>query len=112
MGKFGIEYKKIPSSKVTSLSKDAVSYLEKADDSFLLHKIAARKNAKLLTPKSLNESEAALFVNAYLVSQKINASYAKQFRLTVINRRSAILFGQAYYSDRDDAPTKIVLPQQ
>ncbi len=112
LDKFGVKYEKIPSDRLVSLSKDAISYLEKADDSFLLHKKAARKNATLLKPSTLNESEATLFVNAYLVAQNITKEYAKQFRLTVINRRAAILFGQAYYSDRDIAPTKIVLPQQ
>ena len=81
-----------------------------ADDSFLLHKIAARNNAERLNLADLNESEAALFANSYVLSQKIGAPHAIQFKLTVLNRRAAILFGEAFYSDRDTSPTKISLP--
>jgi hypothetical protein len=109
LDKFGIKYKKIPNDDVPQTLNLAINYLTNANDDFLLHKIAARKNAKLLKVDTLNESEAALFSNAYHVAKSISKPYAKQFRLTVINRRAAILFGEAYYSDKDDAPTKIVL---
>lgn len=107
--KFGIKYEKVESNKISGLIRDTITYLGTADDTFLLHKIAARKNAKELVINSLDESEAALFVNSYFLAQKLGAAHAKQFRLTVINRRAAILFGQAYYSDKDEKPTKIKL---
>lgn len=105
--KFGLAYKARSPDEVARLSRKTIEYLETANDDFLLHKIAARKNSHLLKPDTLSDTDRALFALSYEVAMKLNASHARQFRLTVINRRAAILFGKAYYSDRDTTPTQI-----
>lgn len=110
--KFGLPSKPLSREDRVACSAQAISYLRSADEDFLLHKAAARKNASLLDPRLLGDSEADLFCMSYRVALKLKADHARQFRLTVINRRAAILFGSAYYSDRDTKPTKITLPSQ
>lgn len=105
--KFGLSYKAPSPQETDKLADEALKYLNTADDDFLLHKEAARNNAKFLKSASLSDNERALFVRAYELALTLNASYARQFRLTVINRRAAILFGEAYYSDKDTRPTRI-----
>lgn len=109
LDKFGLSYSPSDLESIDKGSLDAIRYLRKADDKFLLHKVAARKNADLLKPQKLSRSDRELFFLSYQISQKLKKNYSRQFRLTVINRRSAILFGQAFYSDKDDSPTKINL---
>lgn len=105
--KFGISPQPLTKEARSACLTQAITYLQTANDDFLLHKKAARKNAALLKPQSLSESDADLFCMSYQVAIKLIAPHARQFRLTVINRRAAILFGSAYYSDRDSSPTKI-----
>ncbi|MFT3734756.1 MAG: hypothetical protein QM776_07000 [Rhodocyclaceae bacterium] len=105
--KFGLAVKPLTPDVRKLCAAQVIEYLRTADDAFLLHKKAARRNASLLTLESLNDSPLDLFCLSHQVALKLSATHARQFRLTVINRRAAILFGQAFYSDRDSTPTKI-----
>lgn len=107
LSKFGVSTKPLDTESRSICAAKAIKYLKTADDNFLLHKKAARMNAGLLNAQSLSRSETDLFCKAHQVALKLNAPYAKQFRLTVINRRAAILFGNAYYSDHDSIPVSI-----
>lgn len=108
--KFQLPYAGLDATARAACVSDAITYLRTADEPFLLHKKAARKNASLLRPGPLSDSELVLFCNAHKVALKLNATYSRQFRLTTMNRRAAILFGAAYYADRDAHPTQIRLP--
>lgn len=108
--KFGVPYAGLDAAQRQACPGAAIGYLRQADDAFLLHKKAARKNSVLLQPAVLSDSDRDLFCIAHRVALKLNARQARQFRLTTINRLSAILYGQAYYGDRDTHPTKISFP--
>lgn len=108
--KFGLGVKDLESNERATCAKQVLSYLGTADDSFLLHKKAARKNADFLKPEELNQTDRDLFCLSHRVALKLSQNHARQFRLTTINRRAAILFGNAYYSDRDVKPINIDLP--
>lgn len=108
--KFQLPYAGLDATARTACVADAIAYLRTADEPFLLHKKAARKNATLLQPALLSDSELVLFCNAYKVAVMLNKSYSRQFRLTTINRRAAILFGAAYYGDMDAHPIQIRFP--
>lgn len=107
--KFGVSYAPYDREEADALILEVIAFLRDSNESFLLHKIAARKNAVLLQPARLEDSERDLFIQAYRVAIKLNANYSRQFRLTTINRRAAILFGKAFYSDRDQTPITIRL---
>lgn len=110
LAKFGLSYAPLGTADRQACASAAIGYLRTADDAFLLHKKAARRNADLLKPDTLGESERDLFCIAHKVALKLMAGHAIQFRLTTINRRSAILFGKAYYADTDTEPTSIAFP--
>lgn len=109
--KFGLASRPLSPDVRSVCTKQVIDYLRTANDEFLLHKKAARRNATLLNPQSLSDGDKDLFCLSHQVAMKLNANYSRQFRLTVINRRAAILFGGAYYSDRDSDPTKVVFAQ-
>ena len=108
--KFQLPYAGLDATAGAACVNDAITYLGTADEPFLLHKKAARKNASLLQPAPLSDSELVLFCKAHKVALKLNATYSRQFRLTMMNRRAAILFGAAYYAHRDVHPTQIRFP--
>lgn len=107
--KFALLYSPLAADARSKLATDALNYLANSNEPFLLHRQAAKKNAQSLNPSILDDSSRDLFCLSYLVALKLNADHARQFRLTTINRRSAILFGEAYYSDRDPRPTRVAL---
>lgn len=109
--KFSLPYKALEGQECLNLSRTMLKYLADPpkDETFLLHRIAAKKNSQILKPEDLSENDRSLFCSSYQVALQLNAKHSRQFRLTTINRRAAILFGQAYYSDHDERPTKIVL---
>jgi hypothetical protein len=109
LAKFGIPYRALAEEEQSECLTQTIEYLKTASDDFLFHKLAARKNAEKLKPDQLNGSEKDLFCYSYRVAKQLNADQSRQFRLTTINRRAAILYGEAFYSDRDKAPTRISL---
>lgn len=107
---FGIPYAPLPPVERQSCAIAAITYLRTENDAYLLHKKAARRNADLLKPDTLGESERDLFCIAHKLAKLLAQPHAIQFRLTVINRRSAILYGKAFYADKDKKPTTINFP--
>lgn len=107
LSNFGFASQPLSAEVRLSCASETLRYLKEANDDFLLHKKAARRNAEYLKPDSLEQGDRDLFCLSHMVAKKLNAEAARQFRLTTINRRSAILFGSAYYSDEDKTPTKI-----
>lgn len=106
--KFGIEYRPLDAKTRDACVIDTLHYLATAKDTYLLHRNAAAKNAKILSKQKLGESESNLFCFTYKLSQQLNRPHSRQFKLTVINRRAAILYGGAYYSDKDSNPIRII----
>jgi hypothetical protein len=104
--KFGVCPKVLSPAELEQTIASALKLLKTADEPYLLHKVAARKNGKLLNLDTQSENDRALFACAYLLTQKLNAPHARQFKLTTLNRRAIILFGEAYYADSDKQPRK------